>query len=883
MAQEHDVAFLVSPEAQVEIPALPSGVRLVELANGLAAIIREDHSAPVVSAQAWCKAGSIREGRWLGAGLSHLLEHMLFKGTTTRGASRIDQEAHDAGGYVNAYTSFDRTVYWINVPNTGARVALDILCDIMQHATLPADELAKEMEVIRREMDMNQDDPARRASRRLFETAYTQSPYRYTVIGYPDIFGQLQRADIVAYYREQYAPNNQFLVIVGDFNAEAVLAQATAAYSQAKPRPLSPMALPEEPRQTGPREVIEEAPVELGHAHFGWHIPELRHPDVPVLDVIATLLGGGRSSRLFQAVREKLGLVHQVDAWTYSPGNPGLFGVSFVTDAGKFDEARAALLDQVERIKQQAVASDELRKAVKQFVSATLAARKTMQGQAQDLGANWLAANDLNFSARYLATVKRLTPADVQRVASQYLTAENRTLYALLPVAAAPKPAVTVEASREHRIQKITLCNGLRLLLKEDHRLPFVEFRAVFKGGVLAETPHDSGLTQLTAKMLLKGTTTRSAEQIVTEIESVGGSIDTYGGNNSFGVNLELLSTDLAAGLALFADVLLDPSFPAPELDRERQVQLAAIKDQRDQLLQSCGRLMRRTLFGDLGYGLDLLGSESSVTQVQAADLRTYHQRLVVPANGVLAIYGDIRPDEVKAAVERAFAAWKPGEAFAPGPALVPPNGPRRVDESRDKEQAVLIVGYPGTTVHHPDRYRLEILQEACSGLGARLFLRIREKLGLAYYVGAQNFLGLVPGYFAFYVGTAPDKLEQVEREIFKETELLRAEGLTPEELHRAKAKIIGQKKIARQDLGNLAMTTALDELYGLGFDNIDREDAQYEAVTLEEVKAVPQAYLDPAKSVVAVLAPKPCPAARRLPSGAGGDACPALNSRRTP
>ena len=149
------------------LDAIPAGVRLSTLDNGLTLIVREDHSAPVVSAQAWCRAGSIDEGRLLGAGLSHVLEHMLFKGTTTRPAGRIDQEVQEAGGYMNAYTSFDRTVYWINVPNTGARVAVDVLCDIMQHATLPPDELAKEQQVILREMDMNTDDPARRAGRRL--------------------------------------------------------------------------------------------------------------------------------------------------------------------------------------------------------------------------------------------------------------------------------------------------------------------------------------------------------------------------------------------------------------------------------------------------------------------------------------------------------------------------------------------------------------------------------------------------------------------------------------------------------------------------------------------------------------------------------------------
>jgi zinc protease len=846
-----------------DIAALPPGVKLTTLDNSLVIIVREDHSAPVVSAQAWAMAGSIHEGRWLGAGLSHVLEHMLFKGTTTRPGSRIDQEVQEAGGYMNAYTSFDRTVYHIDVPNTGARTAIDILCDIMQHASLPPDELTKEMDVIRREMDMNVDDPGRRASRRLFETAYTRSPYRLTVIGYPDIFNELKPDDIRGYYTEKYAPNNVFYVVTGDIQNDEVVAQIREAYAQSKAKAMPPMVLPEEPKQTAAREIVEEAPIELGHLHFAWHIPELRHPDVPALDVLAVLLGSGRSSRLFQQVRERQGLVHHVDAWTYSPGNPGLFGISAIVDADKFTASRDAILAEIEKIKSISVSSNEVQKAVKQFTSATLSTRKTMEGQANDLGGSWLAANNLTFSERYLAAVKRVTHGDVQRVGRQYVTAENRTLYALLPNGTSPKISAAVETNSDQPVKKFELPNGLRLLVKENHRLPFVEFRAAFKGGVLAETTANNGITQLLAKTLLKGTPTRSAEKIATEIESVGGSIDSYGGNNSFGVNAEVLSSDFATGLDLLADVVLNPTFPVNELDREREVQIASISARKDDLLKSASVAMRRGLFGDTGYGLDTLGTEESVGKISTGDLRAFHQKLAVPNNCVLAIYGDVKSGDVRAAVEKAFANWKP--LTRPSATLSPSDGerdgvrgtfPKRVEEFRDKKQAVLVIGFVGTTMDSEDRYALDVLQECCSDLGSRLFLRIREQLGLAYYVGAQNLAGLAPGYFAFYTGTEPAKAAQVETELFKEAELLRTEGLTAEELKRAKAKIIGQKKISRQDLGSLASLTALDELYGLGYQRTELDDAKFESVTLEQVKAVAQKYLKPDAFVVSVVKP---------------------------
>jgi zinc protease len=841
------------------IPTLPSGVIFTTLDNGLTIIVREDHSAPVVSAQAWAMTGSIHEGRWLGAGLSHVLEHMLFKGTTTRPGSRIDQEVQEAGGYLNAYTSFDRTVYYIDVPNTGARVAVDILCDIMQHATLPDEELAKELDVIRREMDMGQDDPGRRSGRRLFETAYTRSPYRFTVIGYLDIFNELKPEDIRAYYRERYAPNNTFFVVAGDVKAADVIAQIRAAYQNAKAKALPALVLTQEPRQTAAREILEEAPIELGHFHLSWHIPELRHPDLPALDVLAVLLGSGRSSRLYREVRERRGLVHSADAWTYSPGNPGLFGMSGLADADKFAAARDAMLAEVGKMKDSPVSAEELDKAMKQFVSATLAARKTMSGQAGDLGGSWLAANDLNFSERYLAAVKRVTPADLQRVAREYLTAENQSLYALLPAGTAPKSAggITV-TTEESPIQKFELPNGLRLLVKESHRLPFVEFRAVFQGGVLAESPANNGITQLMGKLLLKGTARRSAEQIATEIESVGGHIDSYGGNNSFGVNAEVLSSDFATGLDILADALLQPAFPSDALEREREVQLASIADQRDNLLRSAGLAMRRALFGDQGYGLDTLGTEASIGRLDVQALGAFHRQWAVPNNCVLAIYGDVQADAVRAAVANAFVHWKPTPVAGLAGRTPPPaaHAGQRVAASREKKQAVLVVGFPGTTFHAPERYALELLQEACSDLGSRLFLRVREKLGLAYYVGAQHMAGLVPGYFAFYCGTAPDKAAQVEAELLKEAELLRADGLSAEELSRAKAKVIGQRKIARQELGSLASSTALDELYGLGFAHFGAEDAKIDAVTLADVQAAAQKHLAPSAAVISVLAP---------------------------
>ncbi|HTG43955.1 MAG TPA: insulinase family protein, partial [Verrucomicrobiae bacterium] len=552
------------------------------------------------------------------------------------------------------------------------------------------------------------------------------------------------------------------------------------------------------------------------------------------------------------------GCVHSIDAWTYNPGNPGLLGISGVVDGALFEQARLAVRSELDKVKAGFVSEQEIAKAVKQFTAATLATRKTMQGQAQDFGGNWMSANDLNFSERYLAAVRRVTREDIQRVAQRYLVTENRTLYALLPAGTILKPTESRQVIVDQEIQKLELPNGLRLLLKEDHRLPFVEFRMVFRGGVLAENQENNGLTLLLAKCLLKGTPTRSAEELANEIESLGGSLDSYGGNNSFGVNAEVLSPDFDQGLDLLADVVLHPAIPEASLEREKEVQLATIRAQRDHMLQSASKGMRRELFGHRGYGLDVTGSESSVRSVTRAHLLDFYHRLTIPNNCVLAVFGDISAEKTRAAIEAKFGSWK-----ASAPITVEAGEPLhpteiiRVSESRDKKQGVIVIAFPGVSIHDKHRHALELLQEALSDLGSRLFVRIRENLGLAYYVGAQHFLGLQPGYFALYAGTMPDKLALVEEEMLKEVRLLRAGGLTFEEVKRAKAKLLGQKKIARQDLGGYAVATALDELYGLGYKNCDQEDALYEAVTLAEVQEVIRRYLDPDRCVISTVSPK--------------------------
>src|SRR5438105_1561962 len=308
------------------------------LPNGLTIIVQEDHTAPVASVQAWCATGSIYEDQHLGAGLSHILEHMLFKGTKTRSTNEIAQKIQDVGGYVNAYTSFDRTVFWIDVPKDGVSTALDILSDAMMNSTLTSEEYQKEQEVIRREFAMGMDDPDRMAGLLLFDTAYQRHPYRFPVIGELEIYNQLTQEQVMQYYKTRYVPNNLIFIVVGDVDAEKVRQQLVELFKPYPEKSLQPVFIPAEPPQLGRREVHQEFATELTHLSMAWHIPELTNPDVPALDLLSTLLGDGRSSRLYRRVREEAGPAFSISAFSYTPGDPGLFGID-ATVAPKKPEA----------------------------------------------------------------------------------------------------------------------------------------------------------------------------------------------------------------------------------------------------------------------------------------------------------------------------------------------------------------------------------------------------------------------------------------------------------------------------------------------------------------------------------------------------------------
>ena len=826
--------------------------------NGLTLIVEENKGAPVASVQAWCNTGSVHEGKLLGAGLSHILEHMLFKGTTSRAPGVIASQVQDQGGYINAYTSYDRTVYWIDVPAKGASKAVDILADAMMNATLPEAEYDKEQEVIRREFAMGYDNPDRTASLLLFRTAYHISPFKEPVIGHLDIYNKLTRQDVLDYYKRRYVPNNLCFVVVGDVNASEIRDQLGNFFEKYPRVALDPVTVAEEPPQLGRQEARDRFPTDLSRMNIAWRAPGATSPDAPAVEVLSAILGAGTSSILNCEVREKKGLVHQIGAGLYTlTPKEGLIYVGAVADPDKRDAAEREILAQVGKVSRDGVTPAELAKAKKGLLSDHYHGLATMRGRASDYGNGWLMTGNAEYGKRYLESIEKVTPDDVRRVASLYLKPEGLTVTSLDPVSTTKESNVSAPKAAESDVIKEVLPNGLRVLVHQDNRLPLVSIIAAFRGGLLAETPEKNGISQLAASTIVKGTKTRSAQQIAESVEHVGGSIGATSGNNSFSVAVEVMRDDLPLGMQILSDVLLNATFPEGEVALEKDSQLAAIKAEDDQITSTARNLLKPRLYGDHPYALRTTGTPESVAKLSSADLKAYRDKLVTGKNGVLSIFGAVNPKDVLSLAKKDFGILPSGELALEHPPVSSPLKDSVVASAeRQKQQSVIMRGFLGTTVEAADRPVLELIEEASSDLGSRFFVRIREKLGLAYFVGASNSNGLAPGAFVFYLGTDPKKVDLAKHEFNDEIDKLSNDGLTQVELDRAKAKLLGAEAIRNQSSAALAGMCATNELLGLGFDHDKARKAEIEKVTLEDTKRVANKYFRDAKSVEVVVGP---------------------------
>ena len=833
----------------MEYPATHATVET--LPNGLTVILDPDPTAPVVSAQIWVETGSMHEDGQLGAGISHFLEHMVFKGTRDYDAETLADTVQAAGGHWNAYTSFDRTVYYIDGPSHSLTVFLKTLTGLVFHPILPESEFEKEKDVIRREIDMGLDDPDNVASRLLFSTVFTHDPRRHPVIGHRHLFDAITYQDLTSYQKSRYTPDRCFVVISGDFDPDVARRQLTELTSEFLPGCGREPLVAIDPPQLGPRRARETFAVPTSRISLAWKAPALDHPDAPAFDVLAGILGRGRASRLHLRLREEKELALEISAFSWTgPGREGLLAASADAEPAKRDELIEAILVEVAAVAASPL-DDDLAKAKRQIAASQFRSLTTASGRAADLASNWHEARDLDFTRRYLAAIAAVTVDDIRRAAAA-LTEQKLSLTILDPLDA-PPPARHVKLARTREDMQVhTLPNGLTLALVPDHRVPLVHFQAAVRAGLPSETPATNGLNQLLASTLSKGTLTRTSGEIALTLESLGASISANTGNNALLIQAAGLAQDLETIADVFSEVIHSPALPSDAISREKASQLAALEEALQDPLHTGFRALRQAVFSGTGYGLDALGSPGTLGALDHLDLAAHHARHFNASNIAVVVAGDFDPAATLALITAKFSTLHPGEPWA-APASEISSGTSHILHL-PKKQAVLTIGFPGTTVSGTDRHALAMIQEYASDMAGPLFTRIREELGLAYQVGATQFLGYDTGLFTFYVATSPEQIELAHAELLLEIQKIAAAGIPDVAFDRVRSTVLSGLAIQQQSPASIARHVALDILFGHPADEHRRLPAAYNALTPESVRSVAARIFSLTPTVVTVL-----------------------------
>lgn len=806
------------------------------LPNGLTVILDPDPAAPVVSAQIWVETGSVHEDQHLGSGLSHFLEHMVFKGTRDYNADELADAVQAAGGHWNAYTTFDRTVYYIDGPSDSLNVFLKTLTGLVFHPTIPQSEFEKEKDVIRREIDMGLDDPDNAATRLLLSTAFTRDPRRHPVIGHRHLFDGLRYEDMLEYHRTRYTPDRAFAVISGDFDPAEALRQITELTADRKVSAGRDPLVPQDNLQLGPRQARETFAIPTSRVSLAWKSPALDQPEAPAFDVLAAILGRGRSSRLHLSLREKKELALEISAYAWTgPGREGIFGISADATPENRDKLITAIHQELSLIAE-ANLEEDLAKAKRQIATSQFRSLTTASGRAADLASNWHETRDLNFTRRYLGLIQAVTVEEIRKAAAT-LTRDRVTQTILDPQDTPALPRNTKALTSGYSIETFTLPNGLQIALLPDHRVPLIHLQAAVRAGLPSETAETNGINQLLASSLPKGTATRSAEEIARTLESIGASIGASVGNNALLVAASGLAPDFRAIAEVFAEVICAPSLPQDAIAREKASQLAALEEALQDPLHTGFAKLREAAFGGKGYGLDALGNLSSLPKLGRAELAAHHAKHFTAQNMTLAIAGAFAPDEVKSVLSSAFSSLPSGGAWTP-PGNLPVTG-RELTAHLPKKQAVLTIGFPGGAVTSSDRYALSMIQEYATDMAGPLFTRIREELGLAYRVGATQFLGFDSGYFTFYLATSPEQADFATRELLAEIAKIAEHGIPDAAYSRVKATVLSSLAIQQQSPASTARQIALDLLFGQDAEQFRQQASIYKALEPQEVREV--------------------------------------------
>ena len=879
-----------------------SAVVETRLENGLTVLVQPLRHAPVVSCWIWYRVGSRNEPPGL-TGVSHWVEHMLFKGTPRFPPGSIFRQVNRWGGTLNGFTWLDYTAYFETLPTPGWELALEIEADRMVAASFDPAEVERERTVILSERAGSENQPSTYLREEVVAAAFRAHPYGHPVIGYREDLLHITRDELYQHYRTFYQPNNAVLVVVGDVEPVAAL-QAVERHFGGIPAGTMPPALRvTEPEQWGERRVTVRRPAPTAQLLMAWRVPAASHPDIPALLVLDAVLSGGkpvafggsgmgRSARLYRALVAP-GLCTAAVSSMSLTLDPFLFTISAtLTPLVEPRHVEQLVDDVVRRIREDPVSEEELARAKRQLAVQLAAANESAQSRAALLGSLAVVCPERS-PEQLWREIEAVTSDDLLRVANTYLRPERRTVGWLepspegegslgqasvvgarfIPLAepetVAPRywfrevPESSAEPVVLPRVQLAPtadyLANGAYFVGQEvsASRLAVVSVRIPAGAARDEKRP---GLAYVTGQLLSRGTRRRDEASLNEELDRLGATLTVGVGRDAVDVSLSCLVEALDAALPLFAEVLLEPAFPSEQLESVRQQALTALR-QAEQSTRARADALLRALIYPPGhpYHHRVLGTEETLETLSPEEVRAFHETFYRPAGAVVAVAGGVDLGRVRASLEQALASWQ-GEAPRLAIPTVEPSaqGQRRSETLPAKQQADVALGIVTVPRQHPDFEALRLANVVLGRLGlmGRIGARVRERSGLAYYAASTLETGVGPGYWSAYAGVAPVHVERVIAEIVEEIERFREEGPEARELADAKTALAGTIVLGLATTGGVAGALLDLAFYGLGLDYLERLPDLLAGIDETIVRDAALRYLDPQRLHIVVVGP---------------------------
>ncbi|MDD3435700.1 MAG: pitrilysin family protein [Candidatus Gastranaerophilales bacterium] len=827
-----------------------------KLDNGQTVIIKQVKNNPIVTIDTWIKTGSINENEQ-NNGVSHFLEHLFFKGTKTHPPGEIDRILEAKGAQTNAATSKDFTHYYIVIPSKYFDLAMDLHSDMLLNPLIPRKELEKERKVVMEEIAKDANNPEEKVYENLIQMLYTTHPYKRKVIGTNEIVGKITREEILSYYNTHYGPQNMVTIVVGDVEPQHALNKIIEGF-RTEPRKIIKNNNKPEKQLCTKQVKIDYQPVQGGYLLIGYRSVNAVDADVYALDVLAAILGEGRSSVFYQTVKEQKQLAYSISANNATFREDGIFTIDANFVPGNQDKLEKAIIEEISKIQKNGVTPEQLKIAQSIIERNTYYDRESTSNIASEMGYTMVLTDNPKYYDEYLNNIQKVTVYDIKKVANTYLD-ENKSAVSIVLPERENKVLSDIKPGAEHSAKlikeipstkKYELDNGVTLLVSPNDLNDIIAMSIYVKGGEFSEKI--PGTADIMSSTMLKGTKTYSAVELAKILEENGIKISPSASADDFSIDVLTTKSQLSKTFEILDEVINRVSFDEYEIEKVKTAKLKMIEKSRDVPINLALEEYKNLIFENSVYSYGSKIFEKTLPKIQRDDIWEYYNKIFNPKNIIISINGNVDTNDFINQFSEIFGDKNQKDAvfnyndYASKiyPLIAPKTSTKEI---KDLKTAWLILGWQAAGVQNQkDCVTLQVIDAVLgSGMSSRLFKNIRDKEGLAYQLGSGYSPKILKGAFTLYIGTNPKTLNLAKEKMLAEVNRLKKEFVSDKELQEAKDKIIGNYILSQETNLDKASTLNWFEASGRGFDFKDKYEKLVNSVTASDIIEVANKYFN--------------------------------------